>query len=52
MKEAAQSQANYYQEIQFTKQALLEMKTHTDELERERNRIMEVSLSEKMDLEE
>lgn len=52
MKETLQNQANHQQEVQFAKQALLEIKTHSDLLEQERAKIMEISLGEKMALEE
>ena len=52
MRETLQKQANHQQEVQFAKQALLEIKSHSDLLEQERTKIMEISLAEKMALEE
>lgn len=52
LKETLQKQANHQQEVQFAKQALLEIKTYSDLLEQEKAKIMEISLAEKMALEE
>lgn len=52
MKETLQKQGNHQQEVQFAKQALLEIKSHSDLLEQEKAKIMEISLAEKMALEE
>jgi hypothetical protein len=52
MKETVQGQASYFQEAQFTKQALVELKTHSDMLAQEREKLLELSLAEKLRFEE
>ena len=46
MRETLQKQANHQQEVQFAKQALLQIKSHSDLLEQERAKIIGISSAE------
>lgn len=48
LKDTIKSQENYKDQVNFAKQALLQMKNHTDSLEQERSKLFEMSLNEKM----